>query len=45
MFSDFSQHVLAVPQIVPAVSNVTFDGPGQNEDFGLEQVTGNPNDR
>lgn len=45
MFSDFSQHVLAVPQIVPAVGNVPFDGAGQNEDFGLEQVTGNPNDR
>jgi cytochrome c peroxidase len=45
MFSDFAQHVLAVPQIVPAVTNVTFDGPGQNEDFGLEQFTGNANDR
>lgn len=50
MFSDFSQHVLGVPQIAPKVGdpnagNVTFDGPGQNEDFGLEQITGNPNDR
>ena len=50
MFSDFSQHVIGVPQIAPAVGdptagNVTFDGPGQNEDFGLEQVTGDPNDR
>jgi cytochrome c peroxidase len=50
MFSDFSQHVLGVPQIAPRVGdpnagNVTFDGPGQNEDFGLEQITGNPNDR
>ncbi|HXM34271.1 MAG TPA: hypothetical protein VN920_03725, partial [Pyrinomonadaceae bacterium] len=25
--------------------NVTFDGPGANEDFGLEQVTGNSADR
>lgn len=24
---------------------MTFDGPDQNEDFGLEQVTINPNDR
>jgi cytochrome c peroxidase len=24
---------------------MTFDGPGQNEDFGLEQVTGNSADR
>ncbi len=45
MFSDFQMHVAGVPQIAPAVGNVTFDGPGANEDFGLEQVTGNPADR
>ena len=45
MFSDFRQHVAGIPQITPAVGNVTFDGPGANEDFGLEQVTGNANDR
>jgi cytochrome c peroxidase len=45
MFSDFQQHVLAVPQIAPATSNVAFDGPGANEDFGLEQITGDPADR
>jgi cytochrome c peroxidase len=45
MFSDFRQHVAGIPQIAPAVGNVTFDGPGANEDFGLEQVTGDPNDR
>jgi len=50
MFSDFRQHVIGVPQIAPvpgdpAAVNVVFDGPGQNEDFGLEQVTSNPNDR
>ncbi len=50
MFSDFREHVIGVPQIAPEVrnptaGNVTFDGPGQNEDFGLEQVTSNPNDR
>jgi cytochrome c peroxidase len=45
MFSDFSQHVAGVPQIAPVVGNVTFDGPSQNEDFGLEQITGDPNDR
>jgi cytochrome c peroxidase len=45
MFSDFRQHVIGVPQIVPTVGNVVFDGPGANEDFGLEQVTGNPADR
>jgi cytochrome c peroxidase len=45
MFSDFAQHVAGVPQIAPSVGNVTFDGPGLNEDFGLEQVTGNSADR
>ena len=45
MFSDFQMHVAGIPQINPAVKNVTFDGPGANEDFGLEQVTGNPSDR
>ena len=45
MFSDFSQHVIGVPQIAPAVGNVAFDGLGINEDFGLEQVTGNSMDR
>jgi cytochrome c peroxidase len=50
MFSDFSQHVIGIPQIAPApndpaTGNVTFDGPGQNEDFGLEQITGNSDDR
>lgn len=45
MFSDFQQHVAGIPQITPAVGNFPFDGPGFNEDFGLEQVTGNPSDR
>jgi cytochrome c peroxidase len=45
MFSDFRQHVAGVPQIAPSLGNVTFDGPGADEDFGLEQVTGNPADR
>src|SRR5215831_10086137 len=45
MFSDFNQHVVGVPQIMPVNSNVVFDGPGENEDFGLEQVTGNEADR
>ena len=45
MFSDFDMHVIGVPQVAPFVGNVTFDGPGANEDFGLEQVTGNPEDR
>lgn len=45
MFSDFTEHVIGVPQIAPIARNVTFDGQNQNEDFGLEQVTGDPNDR
>lgn len=45
MFSDFQEHVIAWPQIVPQTTNVTFDGDGVNEDFGLEQVTKNPADR
>src|ERR1041384_1049739 len=50
MFSDFTQHVIGVPQIAPVVGvptagNVVFDGPAQNEDFGLEQITDNINDR
>ena len=45
MFSDFRQHVAGIPQIVPSFGNVAFDGPGRNEDFGLEQATGSPADR
>jgi len=54
MFSDFRNHVIAVPQIAPVfgelvdgffTGNVVFDGPGRDEDFGAEQVTGNPADR
>ena len=49
MFSDFKMHVAGVPQIAPFFGmdegNVIFDGPGEDEDFGLEQVTGNAADR
>ena len=45
MFSDFRQHVAGIPQITPSFGNVVFDGPAANEDFGLEQVTGNAADR
>jgi cytochrome c peroxidase len=45
MFSDFRQHVAGIPQVVPSLGNVTFDGPGADEDFGLEQVTVNLADR
>jgi len=45
MFSDFDAHVLAVPQVTPLNTNMDFDGPGGNEDFGLERVTGDRQDR
>ncbi len=45
MFSDFQDHVIGVPQIAPQVTNNAFDGPGANEDFGREQITGQPEDR
>jgi cytochrome c peroxidase len=45
MFSDFQEHNIGVPQVVPSNANVTFDGPGADEDFGLAQVTGKDADR
>jgi cytochrome c peroxidase len=45
MFSDFAAHAIGVPQIAPLAGNVAFDGPAANEDFGLEQITANPDDR
>jgi cytochrome c peroxidase len=49
MFSDFENHVIGVPQIAPRFGvgegNMIFDGPGRDEDFGLEQVSGNAADR
>jgi cytochrome c peroxidase len=40
MFSDFQNHVIAVPQIAPVWTNNQFDGVAANEDFGREQVSG-----
>ena len=49
MFSDFAPHAIGVPQIAPFFGtqhgNVAFAGPGADEDFGLEEVTGRPEDR
>ena len=46
MFSDFKLHRIGGPQVFPlfgyGLGSVVFDGPGQNEDFGVEQTTGNP---
>ncbi|HEX4166968.1 MAG TPA: cytochrome c peroxidase [Bryobacteraceae bacterium] len=49
MFSDFEEYNIGIPQISPQFGvgdgNVIFDGPGHNEDFGLEQISGNFYDR
>jgi cytochrome c peroxidase len=45
MFTDFKEHAIAVPQLVPRVTNNQFDGPEATEDFGREDFTGNPADR
>jgi cytochrome c peroxidase len=49
MFSDFEMHNIGVPQIAPlfgvGLGKVIFDGPNEDEDFGLEQITGDRNDR
>jgi cytochrome c peroxidase len=49
MFSDFQERVIGVPQIAPffgaGQGNVIFEGPGQDEDFGLEEITDNQADR
>jgi len=49
MFSDFQMHNIGVPQIAPFFGvkqgNVIFDGAHEDEDFGLEQITGDPADR
>lgn len=49
MFSDFENHNIGVPQISPEFgvgkSNIIFDGPGEDEDFGRERISGDPADR
>jgi cytochrome c peroxidase len=49
MFSDFTNRVAAVPQIAPrfgaGLGDTIFDGPGEDEDFGMEQISGNAADR
>ena len=49
MFSDFENHVLGVPQIAPVIGvgtgSVVFDGPGEDEDFGQEQISRSSADR
>ena len=49
MFSDFQNHVAGIPQLTPAfgvgTSNMVYDGPGENEDFGAMQISGNDADK
>ena len=45
MFSDFREHDAGIPQLVPSATNVVFDGPSANEDFGRAQFTGDLADR
>ncbi len=45
MFSDFQTHDIGVPQLVPALTNNTFDGARANQDFGREEITGEASDR
>ncbi|MBC8106785.1 MAG: hypothetical protein H7Z14_09365 [Anaerolineae bacterium] len=49
MFSDFENHVAGIPQLAPkfgaATSNMIYDGPGENEDFGAMQISGDPADK
>lgn len=45
MFSDFRDHVAGIPQLAPRTTNVQFDGPAANEDFGREEISGDRIDR
>ncbi len=46
MFSDFRLHRIGGPQVFPQfgvdLGNVIFDGPGFNQDYGVEQTAGDP---
>ncbi len=49
MFSDFQNYVAGIPQLAPEFgvgkSNMIYDGPGSNEDFGAMQVSMNEADK
>ena len=49
MFSDFENHVAGIPQLAPEFgvgkSNMIYDGPGEDEDFGAMQISGDPADK
>lgn len=49
MFSDFTLHRIGGPQVFPVfgvgTANVIYDGPGEDEDFGAQQTSGDSADR
>ena len=49
MFSDFENHVAGIPQLAPPfgefTSNMIYDGPAENEDFGAMQISGDQADK
>ncbi len=49
MFSDFQNYVAGIPQLAPEFgvgkSNMIYDGPGADEDFGAMQISGNESDK
>ena len=49
MFSDFQMRTIGIPQIAPVfgvgTGNFAFSGPRADEDFGLEEFTGDSGDR
>jgi cytochrome c peroxidase len=44
MFTDFGEHAIATPQLVPRLTNNQFDGAG-NENFGRAEISGSAADR
>lgn len=49
MFSDFENHVAGIPQLAPRfgarTSNMIYDGPDEDQDFGAMQISGDPADK
>jgi cytochrome c peroxidase len=49
MFSDFENHVAGIPQLAPSfgehTSNMIYDGPNEDQDFGAMQISGDPADK
>jgi cytochrome c peroxidase len=49
MFSDFQNHVAGIPQLAPPfgvnTSNMIYDGPNEDQDFGAMQISGDAADK